>query len=515
MVQSILSSLQQRLRYFVSSSPLRVVANARVSTAWTRSVYRVQPRARLPQKTVVRQTASSLPALGAFQQHARKGLPFPRFFPIVATAMLQREEEKTLTMKDLEKIASALEIELPAQGEEKASEWQARCQQLCFSAALKACLKQEWEKIEPLKESLGRLKNRWGSPLLFACIEQGSLSCLQEWTGRDIGVDARDQNGNTAFHIAARANRIDALHLFPKRLWAQVNSEGETALHVAILHGREQVVNRLIELGMNQTVSVKKQGLDLTPIGLAVAKGQIPCLDLLIKEAPAGSLSKQVGDVGNLLHLAVQEGQLRVLKHLLTVHFRSCKQLIEGTDSLGRTPVNLAAALGDDEALRFLVKEKGGIINTKDHQGNTPVHLAVLNRQPYVIEELALLGADLHARNNDRATPDLLVKRLKDQEQSQMTEDLEAALVYASTAKKDRKRKAIDFTFFPPENIIWQGGGPRGLAQIGAIQALQERGLLRNVRRMAGTSAGSMTATLAAIGYTQESSRRSSLILTS
>lgn len=50
------------------------------------------------------------------------------------------------------------------------------------------------------------------------------------------------------------------------------------------------------------------------------------------------------------------------------------------------------------------------------------------------------------------------------------------------------------------ENLCFQGGGVRGAAYAGAMQILHERGMLSGVRRVAGTSAGAITAALMACG---------------
>lgn len=51
-----------------------------------------------------------------------------------------------------------------------------------------------------------------------------------------------------------------------------------------------------------------------------------------------------------------------------------------------------------------------------------------------------------------------------------------------------------------PENLVFSGGGIKGLAYAGAICALEEKGLFKAVKRMAGASAGAITASLLAIG---------------
>ena len=45
-------------------------------------------------------------------------------------------------------------------------------------------------------------------------------------------------------------------------------------------------------------------------------------------------------------------------------------------------------------------------------------------------------------------------------------------------------------------NLVFQGGGVRMLAYHGAIKALEETGILSQIERVAGTSAGALTATL-------------------
>jgi len=50
-------------------------------------------------------------------------------------------------------------------------------------------------------------------------------------------------------------------------------------------------------------------------------------------------------------------------------------------------------------------------------------------------------------------------------------------------------------------NLVFKGGGVRGVAYLGAMAYLHEHGLLRSVERTAGTSAGAITATIAALNF--------------
>ena len=53
-----------------------------------------------------------------------------------------------------------------------------------------------------------------------------------------------------------------------------------------------------------------------------------------------------------------------------------------------------------------------------------------------------------------------------------------------------------------PENLVFEGAGIRGIAYSGAIAELEQHGLLKNIKRVGGTSAGAITALLLCLGYT-------------
>nr|XP_054767259.1 uncharacterized protein LOC129274479 [Lytechinus pictus] len=54
---------------------------------------------------------------------------------------------------------------------------------------------------------------------------------------------------------------------------------------------------------------------------------------------------------------------------------------------------------------------------------------------------------------------------------------------------------------YPFENIVFEGGGNKGLAYAGAIRELERIGVWKNIRRFTGASAGAMWAALLAVGY--------------
>lgn len=67
----------------------------------------------------------------------------------------------------------------------------------------------------------------------------------------------------------------------------------------------------------------------------------------------------------------------------------------------------------------------------------------------------------------------------------------------AETPAQEKSRPSKDI-----KNLVFRGGGPLALSYIGAIEVLQEKGLLASVERTTGSSAGALMATLVALNLT-------------
>jgi NTE family protein len=51
------------------------------------------------------------------------------------------------------------------------------------------------------------------------------------------------------------------------------------------------------------------------------------------------------------------------------------------------------------------------------------------------------------------------------------------------------------------KNLALEGGGVRGLAYAGALEVLEQKDILRNVERVAGSSAGAIAGLMISLGY--------------
>lgn len=57
-------------------------------------------------------------------------------------------------------------------------------------------------------------------------------------------------------------------------------------------------------------------------------------------------------------------------------------------------------------------------------------------------------------------------------------------------------------------NLVFEGGGVKGIAYVGAMEVLQKRGIFNDIKRVGGTSAGAINAVLLACGYSNVEQRK-------
>jgi NTE family protein len=54
---------------------------------------------------------------------------------------------------------------------------------------------------------------------------------------------------------------------------------------------------------------------------------------------------------------------------------------------------------------------------------------------------------------------------------------------------------------YPFKNLIFEGGGVKGIAYVGAMEVLKAKGILKNIKRVGGTSAGAINALLFGLNF--------------
>uniref|UniRef100_A0A3Q3DBI5 Ankyrin repeat domain-containing protein 16 n=1 Tax=Hippocampus comes TaxID=109280 RepID=A0A3Q3DBI5_HIPCM len=218
-------------------------------------------------------------------------------------------------------------------------------------------LLQEGAKVDSLK------KADW-TPLMMACTRR-NLDVIRELIEHSADPFLRNKDGWNAFHIACREGDplvIRYLLDVAPDVWRSESKTRRTPLHTAAMHGCEKVhvLSRC----------------DYTPDNKDSC-GATPFMD------------------------AVRNGHISVARLLLAKHQASPTAV----DTLGVQPVHQVAVTGQDEALRFLVRELHVDVNQRATGLQlTSLHYAAKEGHVSTIKTLLDMGADLHAQDKKGRT---------------------------------------------------------------------------------------------------------------
>lgn len=162
------------------------------------------------------------------------------------------------------------------------------------------------------------------------------------------------------------------------------------------------------------------RGMNL--LHIAIVSHQIDLAKFLLKQF------KVTQDGNSALHLAVEAGNLSIIKELVEIHhldinrcnamgytplYLACKNgytsIVEYLNDKGAiipntTPLHIAAEWGHLSVVEFLLKSFGMDVNSKDNEGCTALHLAAKHGRNSIIQLLLAEGADLKALTNKRET---------------------------------------------------------------------------------------------------------------
>ena len=133
-------------------------------------------------------------------------------------------------------------------------------------------------------------------------------------------------------------------------------------------------------------------GRDPSPLVAALCNGQLHVADLLYQHGALADLGIRNEDNMTLLHVALEEGHVHVVKWLLDHGVPENSQ-----PENHETRLNLAEVSGD--------RRHGITVNTADGFNYTPLHWASQGGHSAIVQQLLMRGADVTSKNQAHRTP--------------------------------------------------------------------------------------------------------------
>uniref|UniRef100_A0A8C9NWT0 Nuclear factor kappa B subunit 2 n=1 Tax=Serinus canaria TaxID=9135 RepID=A0A8C9NWT0_SERCA len=192
-----------------------------------------------------------------------------------------------------------------------------------------------------------------------------------------------------------------------RHLAASQDENGDTPLHLAIIHEQTAVIKQLIDVIVSipsQQIINISNNLQQTPLHLAVITKQPQVVQLLLQAHADPTLLDRYGN--SLLHLALPAGDEEMLRTLLAHLGSAAPYLLRLPDFHGLLPVHLAVKAKSLACLDLLVRTGADVNAVERQSGRTPLHLAVemenLNMATHLVKKL---GADINSRTFAGNTP--------------------------------------------------------------------------------------------------------------
>lgn len=200
------------------------------------------------------------------------------------------------------------------------------------------------------------------------------------------------EDGDTLLHLAIIHEAKDCarkmIELSHNEAFLNLqNYQRQTPLHLAVITEQPELVDRLLEAGADP--SLVDQGGN-TPLHIACRWGSMACFSLLTQTCP-GPRASQLADImatynfsgQNCLHLVTLHGFLSLVESLVALGADINAQ----EQCNGRSPLHLAVDLQHLALVRLLLR-KGANPNSLTYGGHTPYHLTFGRLNDAIREEL-------------------------------------------------------------------------------------------------------------------------------
>lgn len=243
------------------------------------------------------------------------------------------------------------------------------------------------------------------SALHHACLrEKDDAAKILLAAGAD--ADLYDKNGFTPLQLAVHMGNTDILPVFAewqgdKADWNTRTAEKqESLLHLAVRHGMEAPVRKLIDLGADICTANEK---GQSPLHLAIADNNSGIVDMLLKEMDKknihpDSLADKEGNTP--LHIAVLNDHTPMVRRLQESGADLAKR-----NGAGDMPIHIAVREKHVDIVSFLVKQENISVLAPDKDGKTALQLALEGQNERIFSALLPVAMEEQSKQAEKPAP--------------------------------------------------------------------------------------------------------------
>ncbi|KAB5534777.1 hypothetical protein DKX38_017863 [Salix brachista] len=231
-----------------------------------------------------------------------------------------------------------------------------------------------------------RQGNKVNNTALHEAVRNGNRSVVQLLLRVDPKLACfENYAGESPLFLAAREGKKDILNqiLISAPSSAHGGSEGQTALHAAVIERHSDITEILLREKPHLITEADHHGR--TPLYYAAFLGDCKAVGRLLEldKSIAYAFDK---NGHSPLHVAAMYGHANVIKRII----HSCPDSGELLDLNGRSVLHFAVRSGEMNVVRCVleVAELQCLVNQADNGGNTPLHLAAIERQTRILRWL-------------------------------------------------------------------------------------------------------------------------------
>uniref|UniRef100_A0A1A8G561 NF-kappa-B inhibitor alpha n=1 Tax=Nothobranchius korthausae TaxID=1143690 RepID=A0A1A8G561_9TELE len=184
---------------------------------------------------------------------------------------------------------------------------------------------------------------------------------------------------------------------------AEVNEDGDTLLHLAIIHEATDCVLQMIRLSHGHPFLSAQNHQRQTALHLAVITEQPQLVDKLLKAGADPLLADNSGNTP--LHIACKRGSLACFGVITQNCQRQLTSVLSACNYSGHNCLHLASINGFVSLVESLVSLGADINAQEPCSGRSPLHLAVDLQNSTLVHRLLDLGADVNCLNYGGFTP--------------------------------------------------------------------------------------------------------------